>query len=320
MRRLAAGVLLAGLLWPAQTRSEAQVPFVAAVLRRDGALIPIATFTGRKWDVTWPAESYDQLDIPITTAAIPDGWWGRTGPRLDWQLWSEGVPRAMVHVISPRVVATMCDGRVALATDYRAAGAPPETEQPYPKAGIAVSPPTAVARVEILDASSSEWRAIGPDLKKAFDEDEDSLAAAWTRANDPHPISRKERLETPVTIEAMYATDDGPGRVYYVEGSRKYDHSSDARAICAVAFDGAYFRRDAKGVHSLGGEVRVVPCDRRGLVYLLPFGAMRLNGRLFWLAQYAGWDLEQYAVLEFKRSDVEVAASAYGGRCPKVRG
>lgn len=314
MTRFAAGLIAALALAPvAYTGSTGA--FAVAVLRRDGAMIPIGTFTGRKWEVSWPAESYDKLDIPITTDAVPKRWWGDVGRRDEWQLWTDGVSKEMVHVVSPRVAVTMCEGRMALATDYRSPDAPPPNVQPYPKAGIAVSPPTAVSRVVILDASSPDWGAIARPLKQAFDEAEDRLAIAWTRENDPHPIPRKERLATPVTIEALYASDDNGGRIEYVEASRKYDHSNDDRAICAVAFGGLFFRSEANNIRPIGGDMRVVPCDRRGLVYMLPFGAMRLNDRLFWVTQYSGWDFEQYNILEFEKSSVKVAASTYGGRC-----
>lgn len=318
MRRLAVVALLALVVGPVTTRTEPAAVFAAAVLRRDGAMIPIGTFNGKKWRVSWPAESYDQLEIPIRLESIPRGWWGGPGMPAEWQVWWDGARHGTIHAVAPRVVGTMCSGRIALQTNYSGAGAPPETVQPYPKVGIAVSSPAvSVARIEILGATSRERQSIVTSLKKVFDDDEDSLAAAWTRANDPHPIPRKERLATPVTIEAMYATDDGPDRVYYVEASRKYDHSNDERPLCAVAFGTAYFRLDdQKSAHALGGEMRVVPCDRRGLVYMLPFGAIRLDGRLFWLTQYSGWDFEQYNIVELKRSKVEVAASTYGGRCP----
>lgn len=316
MRRLATGAVAAAVLASTLANTDGHPgAFAAAVLRRDGALIPIGAFTGRKWDVSWPAEPYDKLEIPITLDAVPQGWWGKVGRRDEWQLWTDGKPTMMVHVVSPQVVATMCTGRMALTTDYRSADAPPRTVQPYPKVGIVVSPPVPIGRIETLTARSPEWQGIATALKQAFDEEEDRLAATWTRAGDPHPIGRKERLQTALTIEAMYASDDGRDRLYYVEASREYDHSNDERALCAVAFGGVFFRREGNTARPLGGEIRVVPCDRRGLLYMLPFGAVRVRDTTFWLTQYSGWNFEQYNIIQFERTRAKVVASTFGGSC-----
>jgi hypothetical protein len=65
------------------------------------------------------------------------------------------------------------------------------------------------------------------------------------------------------------------------------------------------------------GDVAVdlLPCDKYGATYMLPLGALRLDSRVFWLAQYSGWDHERYVVVEVKKDKVEAAISAWGGGC-----
>lgn len=49
--------------------------------------------------------------------------------------------------------------------------------------------------------------------------------------------------------------------------------------------------------------------------YRLPLGALRLDARVFWLAQNSGWDRERYVVVEVKKDKVEAAISSWGGGC-----
>ena len=48
---------------------------------------------------------------------------------------------------------------------------------------------------------------------------------------------------------------------------------------------------------------------------MLPLGVMRLGGRLFWIAQFSGWDHERFVVIEIKAKTVEVAVNVWGGGC-----
>jgi hypothetical protein len=295
-------------------------PFAVGVLRADGGLIPIGTYTGSRWRVTWPSQEIAELEIPITIESVPREWWGKPGRTDVWHLWIDGRAAGTVRMLHPSVLPVLCSPRIALSTDYQSRDpVPPPAVQPYPKVGVAVSSSIPIGGVEVLTASSPEWTAIGPALKDKFDDAEDVLASKWTLEHDPHPIDGNERHSTPVTIETMYATGTAGDRVYFVEASRKYDHSSGNRPLCAVAFGGGYFRRDGDRFKPLGMDMRVVPCSRRGLVYMLPLGTIRLGSNLFWIAQFSNWDFEQYEIIEFKRTRVDVAASTFGGRCePKT--
>ena len=43
--------------------------------------------------------------------------------------------------------------------------------------------------------------------------------------------------------------------------------------------------------------VDVLNCEREAGSYMLPLGVLRLNDRLYWLAQFSGWGHERYVVL-----------------------
>ena len=82
-----------------------------------------------------------------------------------------------------------------------------------------------------------------------------------------------------------------------------------------MAFGTGWFVREGGQVRSLLTVVDLLSCDRAGASYMLPLGAVRIGGRLFWLAQFSGWDHERFAVLEIKAKTVEAVLSVWGGGC-----
>jgi hypothetical protein len=48
---------------------------------------------------------------------------------------------------------------------------------------------------------------------------------------------------------------------------------------------------------------------------MFPLGVIRADGLLFWVAQYADWDSENYDVLEIEPHAVEVRPMKAGGSC-----
>src|SRR5215207_2966802 len=80
--RLAAAVLLAALAAAGVIAAERQ-KFTLAALRRDGVMIPFASFDGRAWSLHWP-ESDVSVPLPISLADVPKKWWGPQGPDVPW--------------------------------------------------------------------------------------------------------------------------------------------------------------------------------------------------------------------------------------------
>ena len=48
---------------------------------------------------------------------------------------------------------------------------------------------------------------------------------------------------------------------------------------------------------------------------VLPWLVIRQDGKIFWLAQFAGWNREWFVVLELKPKIIESRVSAFGGGC-----
>ena len=78
-----------------------------------------------------------------------------------------------------------------------------------------------------------------------------------------------------------------------------------------------WFAREGLAVRSLEMAVDLLPCNRRGASYMLPLGVMRVADKLFWLAQFAGWNDERYVVIEFKPKTVAAVVSTWGGSCQR---
>ncbi len=279
------------------------------MLRRDGLIIPFAAFDGKRWTNAWPAPALE-LTVPITLRGVPSRWWGPTRPLDLWQAWTVAGPQS-VRIEQPDWAEVHCVRQIGLRSDYRPAGeAPPRTAQPYPKDGLAVSPPRQVDRIAMIPPESGEMRALLPVVHAAF-----NAAERRVERDHGHPVPRRERDGRAPDVEAVYAAGDQP-RVYYVEAIRRYRQLWQSKNECAaIGFATGWFVRDGAGVRSLETIVDVLRCDRGGASYMLPLGAMRLAGKSYWLAQFSGWDHERYVVVEIKPRAVEAVLNVWGGSC-----
>jgi len=283
--------------------------FGVGVLRRDGVIIPFAAFDGKRWGNAWPPPALD-LTVPIGLRGVPAKWWGPMRALESWQAWTTGEPQTL-RIVQPDWVNVHCVRQVGLRSDYvPPIAAPPRTEQPYPKDGLAVSPPQPVERIAVVPATSEELRAVMPALLAAFNQAERLVEQRYG-----HPVSRRAREGRVPDLDAVYAVGEHP-RIYYVEATRRYRELGLRMDDCsAVAFGTGWFAREGDEVRSLDTAVDLLACNRAGASYMLPLGAMRVAGRLFWLAQFAGWDHERFVVVEIKPKTVEAVLSVWGGGC-----
>src|SRR6266545_2216252 len=164
MRIAIAVVLMAVALAAAEPQTR---PFGVGVLRRDGVIIPFASYNGKRWSHHWPAPGTD-LTVPVDLRSLPSRWWGPTGPLDTWTALpgraEGGVPRAL-HVIQPDWVDTQCLRQIGLRTDYKPEQpAPPRTVQPYPKDGLVVSPAQPVEPIVWLSPLAPELEPLGAEL------------------------------------------------------------------------------------------------------------------------------------------------------------
>jgi len=289
--------------------------FTIGALRRDGVVIPFASYDGKNWTMRWPAPAREP-EIPINLRSIPSKWWA-AGPLTAWATWVDGRAGAAVNVLRPDVVDVHCVRQVGLRTDYasRLPMAAPD-EQPYPKDGLAIAPPQTLEPIETIEVRAPQLNGFLPVLHEAFDKAERITAGTFN-----HPVPQRVREQMEPSIEAVYAFGQAP-RIYYVESHRQYDVlTAEGRfpfedsPRCGMAFGTGWFSRDEKGFHSLDMSVRIVRCDKYGATYMLPFGAMHLGSRTYWIAQFSGWDHERYAVVSVDSRTAEAVVNASGGGC-----
>jgi hypothetical protein len=329
---LFAVILVAALLTlsPTPGRPDDRPTFTLAVLRRDGAMIPFATFDGKRWTNRWPAQN--AMEVPIALADVPKDWWPGNQARIEWTAWLTSGATVPIKVQAPVLLDVHCTRRVGLRTDFVAMEPPPPPDfQPYPKSGLAVtgSAPVSIEKVELLPPNGPEAKALIEKIRDELDDTETTSVRAWARSWT-HPVDDKGRAKTPFTLEVFART---PGLTVnstasYFEGVKKYPGFiqvpqgatasggiNSLPQMCEYLTFGGGWLLTGGTKEGLVVGADLSNCNREGLVYTLPLGAIRTAGRLFWIVQASSWDFERYDVVEIKQTDTKSALSVGGGTC-----
>jgi hypothetical protein len=302
----AIGILAASLAVIAA--ADSRPVFSVGALRRDGVVIPFATYDKNHWEANWPVPKLD-LIVPVDLRAVPSGWWGPAPAPRTWDAWIGRATSQTVDVTQLDWVDVHCVRQVGLKTTYQSdKPVPPRTIQPFPKDGLVVSPPQPVEPIELLAASDREVQAIADDVRVAFNKAEREVEARYG-----HSIKRQAREGIAPEIEAVYAYGHEP-RVYYIEATRAYRRLGQTECV-EMAFATGWFSREREATRPIATVLDLLRCDRNGASYMYPFGVLRLNGKLFWLAQFSGWDHERFVVVEIGRKTVDARINVYGGGC-----
>jgi len=317
MRLLMTGwalLTLAGLLQPAAAS------FTIGVLRRDALIVPFATYDGKEWKNYWPKPA-ESSDVPLSVRSVPKRWWGPVGPRATWQIWMPDTSPRTVKVRQPDWVSSYCHRVVGLRTDYQPRfRPPPPSVNPYPKDGLAVSPPHTVEPFEILGPDSPErddvLEAIHARFTKLEQDGLDNLRRAHNASprQIAEPPSERELLSMPpLAIEALYAHGTAH-RVYFLEGAREYRKNGACTIVVLargmVARDSGKFSTDGMNI-----TIGYSACDRSGATYMWPLGVISLPGGTYWIAQIAGWSRESYSIIDITPASTATDRSMPGGGC-----
>src|SRR5258708_21141398 len=112
-----AALLFAGLA-AAGAQGMERRKFSLAALRRDGVIIPFASFDGRVWSLHWP-DSDVAVPLPISLADVPKKWWGPQGPDTPCTArLAEGETRPL-KLAKPVHAKGFCSGHPPAAPYYR---------------------------------------------------------------------------------------------------------------------------------------------------------------------------------------------------------
>lgn len=295
-----------------------------AVLRRDGIIIPFASYDGGRWQDRWP-EPGRKIDIPISVADTPKGWWLRDRPVSTWTAWPFQGESRTIHVRNPLAISVECTRQVGLQTDYSSNLPPvPPDMQPHPKDGLATAGDVPVEPVNVLNAQSPEWPRVLDAIKGPFE-------ASEARAVSVLPGNRlekdpKRRAQFPLEIELLArAPGPRPGtQTFYFEAVRRYGRRPSQTATITnvpdrrpLAYGAGWvtMAADGKIVPELPVTVELSDNQREDLLYAMPLGTFQVGGRRYWAVQRAGWGFERYEVLEIAEPQVKVIFKTIGGSC-----
>ena len=316
---LVLGVLVPALLAPTlpapPIAQDEEAPFVLGVLRRDGVVIPFASFGGKNWESRWPDE-LRWTDLPITLGDVPPRWWGKAGPPSSLTIWAEGTARGSIHLDRPVMITPACERRIGVTSDYRSTEIPPPPSvRPYPKEGLVTSGPEPIVLPLRVSQGNAEWVAATKVLAGPMDAAEQSAINQFT--DWKHPVKRDDRKKIPIEIEALYrAPMDAEGwTAYHVEVIKRYPPGPKDEGCGLVTSATGWVAIGPKGKHWTQLYARITYCDRKGVAYFLPLGLMNLRGRRYWIFQASGYDSEGYAIVRPTSKAIEPVVSYTAGRC-----
>jgi hypothetical protein len=294
-----------------------------AVLRRDGLMIPFASYSGNRWSTPWPEtmmgpRGTGALEIPVTLNAVPERWWGSTSSPAVWRAWLlDGTDQAL-KLEAPSIFPVFCRQRLGLRSTHRSSQAvPPLPVDPFPKEGLAVSGGEAIETIEHVDPKSAEWSQLAVALLPDFDRAEDQTLRN-IRANDGwrHPVAAAARHQTPVRLESWYrAPMDEPGwMASYVEAVRQYPPGPEDKGCGLETFFGGWVQHNGAEIkRPVQLRAKITYCDRFGALYMLPFGRIRPKNRTYWIYQMSGWEAEWYEIVEVTPGRIQYVVAAYAG-------
>jgi hypothetical protein len=315
-RRFAAALLVAVSVAAAARAAERQ-KFSLAVLRKDGVIIPFASFDGRNWSLQWPNSDVN-VPLPISRDDIPQKWWGPQGPAAPWTALLTGGETRPLTLGQPVHAKVFCSGHPAIGTDYR--GGPLDAREPtVPKDGLAVAGDVKINEIVTISIHAPEARRIVDLITDEFNKQE--MLATEHFMNWSHPFWPAERKRYPIDLEAFYrgseTTSKGTWRTTYVEAIRRFPPRPSDNGCGLITFvRGWITERDGKvPVMNLGA--RVTYCDRAEVSFMLPFGRMVLNDEVYWVYQISSWRDEFYNVARVRPDEVRPVVAVEGGGCPK---
>jgi hypothetical protein len=300
--------------------------FSLGVLRRDGFLLPFASFDGRTWQVTWPGTDIS-APLPISLSDVPKRWWGAAGPDAPWSAWFPEAPARPLKLAKPFQVPVFCGAYLAVGTDYRGA-APTEREPTVAKDALAIAgdvKPLPIARLSLYaDDTARMIKAI----TAKFNEEEAIAASQFSDWR--HPWGARSRAQFPIELEAFYRvtenTPSGNFRTSYIEAIRKFTAREEDQGCGLITFVRGWVTEVPGKEPMLNLGARVTYCDRAEIAFMQPFGRIvveRGGGRrrtapdVYWVYQLSSWRDEFYNVARVSADGVSPVVAVAGGGCPK---
>jgi hypothetical protein len=315
-RRLAPFLALLAAAAPTALQGQAASAFGLGVLRRDGVLIPFASFNGRTWSADWPGSDPAAI-LPISLADIPKRWWGAPGPAAGWMAWLvDGDPHPLT-LQKPQQVSVFCGTHLGVKTDYEGGAIDPR-EPTVPKDGVAIAGGARLLPIIQVSLYSADAKKIVEAITDDFNKEEATAASHFQ--NWVHPFSDEDRTQFPIELEAFYrareTTPSGDWVTNYVEAVRRFPARFGDNDCGLITFvRGWVLERDGrKPVIDIGA--RVTYCDRANVSFMQPFGRLLIDREPYWVYQISSWRDELYGVSRVRPDAVRPVMAVAGGACP----
>lgn len=318
-RRCAAALVLTALA-AVGLRGAEYPKFSLGVLRRDGVLIPFASFDGRAWSVQWP-DSDVNVPLPISRADIPKKWWGPQG-ETPWRALLPGGEARPLTLGKPVHAKVFCSGHPAIATDYQGGSIDPR-EPTVPKDALAVSGSVDLKVNDVINISvhAPEAKRVIGLITGEFNKEEALAETHFVGWRHPYPAAA--RAEFPIELEAFYRTADtttrGTWKTTYVEAIRRFPARPGDDGCGLITFVRGWITEQEGKAPVINIGARVTYCDRAEVSFMLPFGRMLLDNEVYWVYQISSWRDEVYTVSRIRPAEVRPVVAVAGGGCPMDR-
>lgn len=312
------GALLLAVLAAAGLRAAERQKFTLAALRRDGVIIPFASFDGRNWGLHWP-DSDAVEPLPISRDDIPKKWWGPQGPDAPWTAWlmpgGETRPLTLQKPVHAKV---FCSGHPALATDYRG-GTIDVREPTVPKDGLAIAGDAKLQEIVQVSVYAPDAKRVVDAITAEFNLQEKLAAEHFTSWS--HPYWSEERKRYPIELEAFYRTSDttsrGAWKTIYIEAVRRFPPRPSDQGCGLITYVRGWITEQAGKPPIINIGARVTYCDRAEVAFMLPFGRLLVDNETYWVFQISSWRNEVYTVARTRADGVKPIVVVSGGACAK---
>lgn len=307
---------------PPPGSAAGQQRFALAVVRRDGRIVPFASYENGRWRNRWPTVFPRYEEVPLSLNGIPEGWWPWKEPLLTWKVWPlEGTPRP-VSVRAPVLFESACDRIMGLATNYQPfASLMRGMSDPFPKDGLATVGDITVEPVETLEKGSPDWDLVTQAVSWDVSQAENQTVAAWS-GQWKHPYPSVDRRTKVFNLEVLCRTRaTTPGAfTYYFEGIKRYKQLADGKSKLDKDCDFITFAAGWVEISKSNRGKAVVTaeltnCSREGIAYTLPLGQITVDGKVLWVIQLSGRGYEHYEVVEPASGQVKRQIATVGGSC-----
>jgi len=224
MRPVLSSILIAAaLLAPAAPLAAPQPPpFVLALVRDDGVMIPIASHDRGRWRTPWPGPA-KEAEVPVRLEDCPLAWWGLPSAPRAWTLHVPGETPRTVSADRMTWIRSYCRQQVALHS--RDATRPllraPDGAR-APTYGVAVAGPADVTLPRLVEPGSGEARQLLDGLQQAFNREERLMFAQDYLSVFAPSVKSEDRDRLPLQALSIHAGPGRTGPTYFVELARAY--------------------------------------------------------------------------------------------------